>query len=163
MTICLVDLENQTIHTPQSVLNVDGYFMNVQYSFIKRNFTYKHITTCAWLLRTKFILVFRLQQDPFPLFPGEVIKHKVSLLKVVPALSALRLKYITQRNRLEFQLKERSKIFLLVRPSAMQEVMCMSPLIYQKRTKLKDQNILEKLRVTFIFIVRDLSKTSITS
>jgi len=34
----------------------------------------------------------RLQQDPFPLYPGEDMKLKVTLLKVVPALSALRLR-----------------------------------------------------------------------
>eukprot|EP00092_Neocalanus_flemingeri_P005149 GFUD01005538.1.p1 GENE.GFUD01005538.1~~GFUD01005538.1.p1 ORF type:complete len:863 (-),score=254.03 GFUD01005538.1:183-2771(-) len=34
----------------------------------------------------------RLQQDPFPLFPGEELKQKVTLLNVVPALTALRLK-----------------------------------------------------------------------
>jgi len=34
----------------------------------------------------------RLQQDPFPLYPGEIIKAKVSLLKVVPALTALKLR-----------------------------------------------------------------------
>lgn len=33
----------------------------------------------------------RLQQDPFPLYPGEELKVKVTLLQVVPALSALRL------------------------------------------------------------------------
>jgi len=34
----------------------------------------------------------RLQQDPFPLYPGEELKLNVALLDVVPALSALRLK-----------------------------------------------------------------------
>ena len=34
----------------------------------------------------------RLQQDPFPLYPGEELKLKVTLLRVVPALEALRLK-----------------------------------------------------------------------
>ncbi|XP_023330832.1 major vault protein [Eurytemora carolleeae] len=34
----------------------------------------------------------RLQQDPFPLYPGEMIKNKVSLLRVVPALTALKLR-----------------------------------------------------------------------
>jgi len=34
--------------------------------------------------------LFRLQQDPFPLYPGEMIKNKVSLLRVVPALTALK-------------------------------------------------------------------------
>ena len=34
----------------------------------------------------------RLQQDPFPLYPGEELKLKVTLLTVVPALEALRLK-----------------------------------------------------------------------
>eukprot|EP00092_Neocalanus_flemingeri_P070666 GFUD01086756.1.p1 GENE.GFUD01086756.1~~GFUD01086756.1.p1 ORF type:complete len:850 (-),score=233.37 GFUD01086756.1:107-2656(-) len=34
----------------------------------------------------------RLQQVPFPLYPGEEIKVKITLLTVVPALSALRLK-----------------------------------------------------------------------
>ena len=37
-----------------------------------------------------YILFLRLQQDPFPLYPGEIIKAKVSLLKVVPALTALK-------------------------------------------------------------------------
>lgn len=37
-------------------------------------------------------LEIRLAQDPFPLYPGEVLKHNVSPLKVVPANSALRLK-----------------------------------------------------------------------
>lgn len=36
----------------------------------------------------------RLQQEPFPLFPGEELKQTVTLLKVVHALSALRLKVI---------------------------------------------------------------------
>lgn len=34
----------------------------------------------------------RLQQEPFPLYPGEELKLKVTLLTVVPALTALRLK-----------------------------------------------------------------------
>ena len=34
----------------------------------------------------------RLQQEPFPLYPGEELKLKVTLLTVVPALEALRLK-----------------------------------------------------------------------
>jgi len=34
----------------------------------------------------------RLQQEPFPLYPGEDLKLKVTLLTVVPALAALRLK-----------------------------------------------------------------------
>jgi len=34
----------------------------------------------------------RLQQEPFPLYPGEDMKVKVTLLTVVPALTALRLK-----------------------------------------------------------------------
>jgi len=34
----------------------------------------------------------RLQQAPFPLYPGEQVKVKVTLLTVVPALTALRLK-----------------------------------------------------------------------
>jgi len=33
----------------------------------------------------------RLQQEPFPLYPGEELKVKVTLLTVVPALAALRL------------------------------------------------------------------------
>jgi major vault protein len=37
-------------------------------------------------------LEIRLAQDPFPLYPGEVLKNAVSALKVVPANSALRLK-----------------------------------------------------------------------
>ncbi len=36
----------------------------------------------------------RLAQEPFPLFPGEVLKSPPQLLKVVPANSALRLKSI---------------------------------------------------------------------
>ena len=36
----------------------------------------------------------RLQQNPFPLYPGEELKQKVTLLTVVPALEALRLKVI---------------------------------------------------------------------
>ena len=36
----------------------------------------------------------RLAQDPFPLFPGEVLKQPVSPLKVVVANSALRLKSV---------------------------------------------------------------------
>ena len=34
----------------------------------------------------------RLQQDPFPLYPGEELQLGVTLLKVVPALTALRLR-----------------------------------------------------------------------
>ena len=34
----------------------------------------------------------RLQQDPFPLYPGEELQLGVTQLKVVPALTALRLK-----------------------------------------------------------------------
>lgn len=36
----------------------------------------------------------RLAQDPFPLFPGEVLKQAVTQLKVVPANSALRLRAV---------------------------------------------------------------------
>ncbi|XP_071945431.1 major vault protein-like [Antedon mediterranea] len=36
----------------------------------------------------------RLSQDPFPLFPGEVLKQAVSPLKVVPANCALRLRAV---------------------------------------------------------------------
>lgn len=36
----------------------------------------------------------RLQQDPFPLYPGEVLKQPVTPLKVVPANTALRLKAV---------------------------------------------------------------------
>lgn len=36
----------------------------------------------------------RLTQDPFPLFPGEVLKQPVSPLKVVPANAALRIRAI---------------------------------------------------------------------
>merc|ERR1719295_1307048 len=45
----------------------------------------------------------RLQQDPFPLYPGEELKQRVTLLKVVPALSALRLRvtrdYVDNENQ----------------------------------------------------------------
>lgn len=36
----------------------------------------------------------RLAQDPFPLFPGEVLKQVVTQLKVVPANTALRLRAV---------------------------------------------------------------------
>lgn len=36
----------------------------------------------------------RLAQDPFPLFPGEILKQAVTQLKIVPANSALRLRAI---------------------------------------------------------------------
>eukprot|EP00794_Sanderia_malayensis_P013890 gene13890-15338_t len=39
-------------------------------------------------------LDIRLAQDPFPLYPGEVLKNPPSMLKVVPANSALRLRAI---------------------------------------------------------------------
>lgn len=39
-------------------------------------------------------LEIRFSQDPFPLYPGEVLKQPVTPLKVIPANSALRLKAI---------------------------------------------------------------------
>ena len=36
----------------------------------------------------------RLAQEPFPLYPGEVLKQPVTPLKVVPANSALRLRAV---------------------------------------------------------------------
>ena len=36
----------------------------------------------------------RVAQDPFPLFPGEVLKQIVTQLKVVPANTALRLRAV---------------------------------------------------------------------
>ena len=36
----------------------------------------------------------RLAQDPFPLYPGEVLKQGVTALKVVPANTALRLRAV---------------------------------------------------------------------
>merc|ERR1712127_228809 len=36
----------------------------------------------------------RLTQEPFPLYPGEVLKQAVTALKVVPANTALRLRAI---------------------------------------------------------------------
>ncbi len=36
----------------------------------------------------------RLAQEPFPLYPGEVLKQAVTPLKIVPANSALRLRAI---------------------------------------------------------------------
>ena len=36
----------------------------------------------------------RLTQDPFPLYPGEVLKENVSPLKIVMANSALRLRAV---------------------------------------------------------------------
>ena len=36
----------------------------------------------------------RLAQDPFPLFPGEILKQIVTQLKVVPANTALRLRAV---------------------------------------------------------------------
>lgn len=39
-------------------------------------------------------LEIRLTQDPFPLFPGEVLKQPVTALKVVPANAALRIRAV---------------------------------------------------------------------
>lgn len=36
----------------------------------------------------------RLAQDPFPLFPGEILKQVVTQLKIVPANTALRLRAV---------------------------------------------------------------------
>ena len=36
----------------------------------------------------------RLAQDPFPLYPGEILKQVVTQLKVVPANTALRLRAV---------------------------------------------------------------------
>ena len=35
-----------------------------------------------------------MAQDPFPLFPGEILKQMVTQLKVVPANTALRLRAV---------------------------------------------------------------------
>lgn len=43
----------------------------------------------------------RLTQDPFPLFPGEVLKQPVTALKVVPANSALRIRAILDFDQAE--------------------------------------------------------------
>lgn len=40
----------------------------------------------------------RLAQDPFPLYPGEVLKQVVTQLKVVQANSALRLRAVLDFN-----------------------------------------------------------------
>ena len=39
-------------------------------------------------------LEIRFSQDPFPLYPGEVLKQNITPLKVIPANSALRLKAV---------------------------------------------------------------------
>ena len=39
-------------------------------------------------------LEIRLAQDPFPLYPGELLKQGVTALKVVPANAALRLRAV---------------------------------------------------------------------
>lgn len=41
-----------------------------------------------------FLKEIRLAQDPFPLYPGEVLKLNVTSLKVVMANSALRLRAV---------------------------------------------------------------------
>ncbi len=41
----------------------------------------------------------RLAQEPFPLFPGEVLKQVVTQLKVVPANTALRLRAVLDFQR----------------------------------------------------------------
>ena len=38
----------------------------------------------------------RLAQEPFPLYPGEVLKQVVTQLKVVPANTALRLRAVLE-------------------------------------------------------------------
>lgn len=46
----------------------------------------------------------RLAQEPFPLYPGEVLKQVVTQLKVVPANTALRLRAV-----LDFQQDDGTK------------------------------------------------------
>lgn len=45
---------------------------------------------CKW----GFFQEVRLTQDPFPLYPGEVVKENVAALKIVMANSALRLRAV---------------------------------------------------------------------
>ena len=93
------ELKNFNVHTCVSYVVFEATFAHTLHILIHTLLTHLSLSLSLPLSSPQIKLrhadqEIRLAQDPFPLFPGEVLKQIVTQLKVVPANTALRLRAV---------------------------------------------------------------------
>ncbi|PRD26882.1 UNVERIFIED_CONTAM: Major vault protein [Trichonephila clavipes] len=85
----------RVIHGPQDMIIIPPYHYCIIRNPVLRNSESAVVYDSVGQIKLKHAdLEVRLQQDPFPLYPGEVIHVGVTPLTVVPSNTALRLKAV---------------------------------------------------------------------